>query len=113
MISRDVPPGALAAERAPQDVKEGWTRTPGRRPPGGAGPPPRPLTSRGAPASRRHGRETWRGVRGLHGRNGLGAAEPQPTGSPVSVNTRNFPRLARRLLFQSPPASGVQLFPVR
>jgi bifunctional UDP-N-acetylglucosamine pyrophosphorylase / glucosamine-1-phosphate N-acetyltransferase len=39
VITRDVPAGALATERAPQEVKEGWTeRRRSRRPPEG-GPP--------------------------------------------------------------------------
>ena len=42
VITRDVPPGALALERAPQVVKEGWT-TDRRRRPSAAGPPAEPV----------------------------------------------------------------------
>jgi bifunctional UDP-N-acetylglucosamine pyrophosphorylase/glucosamine-1-phosphate N-acetyltransferase len=40
VITKDVPPGALAVERAPQIVKEGWTRRRQSRPPGDGDPPP-------------------------------------------------------------------------
>jgi bifunctional UDP-N-acetylglucosamine pyrophosphorylase/glucosamine-1-phosphate N-acetyltransferase len=41
VITKDVPPGALAVERAPQLVKEGWTRR-RRATPAAAAPPPAP-----------------------------------------------------------------------
>ena len=38
VITQDVPSGALAVERAPQDVKEGWTGGVGRARPRGQRP---------------------------------------------------------------------------
>jgi bifunctional UDP-N-acetylglucosamine pyrophosphorylase/glucosamine-1-phosphate N-acetyltransferase len=42
VITKDVPPGALAVERAPQLVKEGWTRRRRATPAAAAAPPPAP-----------------------------------------------------------------------
>jgi len=39
VITRDVPAGALATERAPQEVKEGWTERRRSRQTAEGGPP--------------------------------------------------------------------------
>ena len=62
VITRDVPAGALATERAPQEVKEGWTERRRVRGPAEPGPRRPGLTRARPPASARMAIAVKRGV---------------------------------------------------